>query len=102
MKRSLIYCCVVILALSAGSAFAQIGIPPGGSIFNPPPPAPPPPPKIEVPAIPKMDAVPRRSYVPTAPRKSYGDRITKCLDDTAGLGLTPSQREVYSRNCATR
>jgi hypothetical protein len=101
MKRSLIYCCVVIFALSAGSALAQF-IPPGGSLFNPPPPAPPPPPKIEVPPIPKMDELPMRSYAPMAPRKSFGDRVSKCLDDAAAAGLSPANRTTYSRNCATR
>jgi hypothetical protein len=101
MKRSWIYCCVVIFGLGAGSAFAQF-IPPGSSQFNPPPPPPPPPPKIEVPAIPKMDELPKRSYAPIAPQKSFGDRVTKCLDDAAAAGLGPNERSTYSRNCATR
>src|SRR5438132_12679798 len=101
MKRSLIYCGVVILALSAGSAFAQF-IPPGSSQFSPPPPAPPPPPKIEVPAIPQEGQLPSRSYAPVEPRKSFGDRVTKCLDDAAAAGLGPNERATYSRNCATR
>jgi len=101
MKRYLRYCCIVIFTLSAGSALAQM-IPPGNSQFNPPPPAPPPPPKIEVPAIPKMGELPQRSYAPMAPRKSFGDRIRKCLDDAAASGLGPNERATYSRNCATR
>ena len=101
MKRSTKYFCVVMFALYAGSAFAQF-IAPGSSPFNPPLPAPPPPPKIEVPAIPKMDEVPRRSYAPTARQKSFGDRVTKCLDDAAAAGLGPNERATYSRNCATR
>jgi hypothetical protein len=101
MRRLLKYCCVVILALIAGSAFAQF-IPPGSSPFNPPPPAPPPPPKIEVPAIPKLGEVPTRSYAPMAPRQSFGDRINKCLDEAAAAGLSPADRATYSRNCATR
>ena len=101
MKRSLVYCGVVMLALGAGHAFAQM-IPPGSSPFNPPLPPPPPPPKIEVPAIPKMDELPRGSYAPIAPQKSFGDRVTKCLDDAAASGLGPNERAAYSRNCATR
>jgi len=101
MERSLTYCCVVIFALYGGAAFAQF-IPPGSSQFNPPPPAPPPPPKIEVPAIPKMDEPPQRSYAPIAPQKSFGQRVTKCLDDAAAAGLGPNERATYSRNCATR
>jgi len=101
MKRSLICCCVVILALSGGGAFAQ-PIPPGSPPYLPPPPPPPPPPKIEVPPIPKMDELPKRSYAPIAPQKSFGDRATKCLDDAAASGLGPNERSTYSRNCATR
>ena len=101
MKRLLKHCCVVILALGVQGAYAQF-IPPGSSQFNPPPPAPPPPPKIEVPAIPQAGALPSRSYAPVKPRKSYGDRVTKCLDDAAAAGLGPNERATYSRNCATR
>jgi hypothetical protein len=100
MKRSLKFGSVVILVLSAGSAFAQV-VPPGGSLYNPPPPEPPPPPKIEVPAIPKMGELPKRSYAPPR-QKSFGERISKCLDDAAASGLGPADRTTYSRNCATR
>jgi hypothetical protein len=101
MKRSLIYCGLVISALCAQGAFAQF-IPPGTSQFSPPLPAPPPPPKIEVPAIPKMDELPKSSYAPIARQKSFGERVTKCLDDAAASGLGPTERSTYSRNCATR
>lgn len=100
MNRSLIICCAAVLAFSASGALAQI-IPPGSSPYLPPPPAPPPPPKIEVPAIPKMDELPKRSYAPP-PRKSFGDKISKCLDEAAAAGLGPNERAIYSRNCATR
>ena len=82
----------------ASAASAQV-LPPGGSQFNPPIPVPPPPPKIEVPVVPQMDAPPTRSYAP-APRPSFGDRITKCLDDAAASGLGPNERAAYSRTCA--
>jgi hypothetical protein len=101
MKRFAIHCCAAVLALSAGGAFAQ-PIPPGSSPYLPPPPPPPPPPRIEVPAIPKMDELPKRSYAPIAPQKSFGERVTKCLDDAAASGLGPNERATYSRNCATR
>jgi hypothetical protein len=100
MKRFLTFGCVAILALSAGSVFAQV-LPPGGPLYNPPPPPPPPPPRIEVPAIPKMDELPKRSYAP-APQKSFGERINECLDAAAASGLGPADRTTYSRNCATR
>ncbi len=101
MKRLSILGCLVAAALiTADAAFAQI-IPPGASPFNPPLPPPPPPPKIEVPVVPQMDVPPRQSYVP-APRPSFSDRITGCLNDAAAAGLGPGDREEYSRNCANR
>jgi hypothetical protein len=101
MKRMSLFVCVVATALVAGNAvFAQI-IPPGGSLFNPPPPPPPPSPKIEVPAIPQMD-VPSQPSVQSAPRPSFSDRITTCLDQGAAGGLGPSDRATYSRSCANQ
>jgi len=87
--------------LAPGTASAQF-IPPGGSQFNPPLPAPPPSPRIEVPAIPKMDAQPQQPYVSAEPRASFGDRISTCLDEAAAAGFGPTERSVYSRNCASR
>ena len=87
--------------LAPGTVSAQF-IPPGGSQFNPPLPAPPPSPRIEVPAIPKMDAPPQQPYVNAAPRASFGDRISTCLDEAAAAGFGPTERSVYSRNCASR
>ncbi|MFO1108237.1 MAG: hypothetical protein U1E61_03520 [Bradyrhizobium sp.] len=101
MKRTLKFGCLVVLALWAPGAFAQF-VPPGSSPFNPPPPTPPPPPSMAVPAIPKMDELPKRSYAPIAPQPSFGERVTKCLDDAAAAGLGPNERTTYSRNCATR
>ena len=99
MKRSLIISCAVICALSAGSAFAQT-IPPGGSLYNPPPPAPLPPPRIYVPEIPKMDAVPTQPSVRSSGRSSFGDRVSRCLDEGAAAGLNQADRSTYSRSCA--
>ncbi len=102
MKRlSIIACAVAAALIAADAALAQVPIPPGGSQFNPPLPPPPPSPKIEVPVVPQMDSPPRHSYLP-APRPSFGDRITTCLSDGAAVGLGPSDREAYSRNCANR
>ena len=101
MKRLSIIVCIVAAALfAAGTAFAQF-IPPGGSKFNPPLPPTPPPPKIEVRVVPQMDAPPRQGYAP-APRPSFSDRITTCLNEGAAAGLGPSDREEYSRACANR
>jgi len=99
MRFAVIMVAYVLLAHSTASA--QL-IPPGGSQFNPPPPAPPPPPKIEVPAIPKMDAPLPLPQVQGSQRGSFGDRISKCLDDAAAAGLRPGERAAYSRSCANQ
>jgi hypothetical protein len=100
MKRLSIFICAIMTALfAANAAFAQV-IPPGGSQFNPPLP-PPPPPNIEAPAIPQMDAPITQNYTP-APRPSFSDRITTCLDEAAASGLGPSARAAYSRACANQ
>jgi hypothetical protein len=92
---------VAYVLLAPCAASAQF-IPPGGSQFNPPLPAPPPPPRIEVPAIPQMDAPPQQPTINAAPRSSFGDRISRCLDEAAAAGLGPTERSAYSRNCANR
>jgi hypothetical protein len=74
---------------------------PGGSPLNPPLPAPPPPPKIEVPPIPQMD-VPSQPSLRAAPRPSFGDRISRCLDEGAAIGLNTAERSAYSRACANQ
>jgi hypothetical protein len=98
---SLILGAVMCALLTSAPASAQF-IPPGGSQFNPPPPAPPPPPKIEVPAIPQMDAPPSQPTINAAPQTSFGDRIRTCLDDAAAAGLNQAGRAAYSRSCANR
>ncbi len=104
MKRpSIIAFAVAAVLFAADAALAQV-IPPGGSQFNPlnaPLPPPLPPPKIEVPVVPQMDAPPRQNYLP-APRPSFSDRVTTCLDEGAAAGLGPGDREAYSRACANR
>jgi hypothetical protein len=98
---SIIPAAVLLAALASAPASAQF-IPPGGSQFNPPPPAPPPPPKIDVPAIPQMDAPPQQPTINAAPQASFGDRIRTCLDDAAAAGLNQAGRAAYSRSCANR
>jgi len=39
------------------------------------------------------------AYVSVAPRTSFGDRISTCLDDAAA-GLDQAGRATYSRSCA--
>jgi hypothetical protein len=101
MKRSSIIVGMALTMLVHGAA-AQLIIPPGGPPFNPLPPPPPlPPPRIEVPAIPKLDAPPRQTYQAPA-QPSFGDRVSRCLDEAAAAGLDPAERSAYSRACANR
>jgi hypothetical protein len=92
---------LAFVLLPASPACAQV-LPPGSSPLSPPLPPPPPPPKIEVPAIPQLDALPSRNYVNPPVANSFGDRVTQCLDDGAAAGLGPNERSTYSRNCANR
>jgi hypothetical protein len=102
MKNIAIIICTAVAALVGGdAAFAQAVFLPGGSQFNPPLPAPPPPPKIEPPVVPQMDAPLRQDYAP-APHPSFSDRIGRCLDEGAAIGLGPNDRAAYSRSCANR
>jgi len=101
MRMPIVICLVCVL-LAPGAAAAQQFIPPGGSQFNPPLPPPLPPPKIEVPAIPQMDAPPSQPSVAVSPRGSFSDRIGTCLDQGAAAGLDPGERAAYSRACANR
>ena len=64
-------------------------------------PPPLPQPSMDIPKLPKMDELPSRNYAPS-PKPSFGDRVTKCLDDGAAAGMGPNERSTYSRNCATR
>lgn len=90
---------LLLLALLCGPTVSAQSILPGSSQFNPPPPPPPPPPKIEVPKVPQFDAPPSYNYKP-APRPSFGDRVSKCLDDATAAGMSPGDRATYSRSCA--
>jgi hypothetical protein len=74
---------------------------PGASRFDPPVPKPPEL-KITVPVVPKFDELPTRNYVPTSPRPSFGERVSRCLDAAAAAGLGPNARAEYSRGCASR
>jgi len=100
MRMPIIICLASVL-LAPCAASAQQFIPPGGSEFNPPLPPPPPPPRIEAPVIRQMDAPMTQNYAP-APRRSFSDRITTCLDEAAASGLGPSARAAYSRACANQ
>jgi hypothetical protein len=76
-------------------------IPVNPNLFAVPPP-PPPPPKIEVPRIPKMDEIPTSPKAALPRRKSFGDRISRCIDEGAAMGLGPNERAAYSRACANQ
>ena len=96
MKPFLIAASLAIAAvLSAGNATAQI-IPPSPVV--PPQPPPLPGPKIQVPVVPKMDELPERNYVP-APRPSFSDKVSTCLNEAAAGGLGSGDRDAYVRAC---
>jgi hypothetical protein len=102
MKQASIIICAVALTLSlGGAASAQQFLAPGTSQFTPPPPPPLPQPKIAPPVIPQMDAPIHYNYAP-APRPSFSDRISTCLDQGAASGLGPNERATYSRSCANQ
>lgn len=106
MTRSIAYLLTTLVAaLIGGAAHGQVqpmNQPLPSPSLNVPPPPPPPPPRIEIPAIPKMDAPPQQPRVNVSPRGSFGDRITNCLHEAAAAGLGPSERAEYSRACANR
>lgn len=101
--------CVSIIMLAVGLALAAPGgiamaqlFGPNVTPSNPPPPPPPPPPKIEVPAVPKLDAPPQQPKVRRSQRRSFGDRVIDCLHRGAAAGLPPGERDAYSRACANQ
>ncbi|GKQ55694.1 hypothetical protein [Bradyrhizobium sp. Ce-3] len=102
MKRSLIVAGTLLWAAGAFAGPAQ-PVQPGASIILspslPPPPPPLPSPKIEVPPVPKMDAV-TQPNLRSPPRSSFGDRVGRCLDQAAAAGVHPGDRAAYSRSCA--
>lgn len=103
MNRILIpvlFLLAMVPALAAGNAARAQTILPGSSPLLAPLPPPPPPPKIEVPVVPKMDEMPRQAQ--PSPRPSFSDRITTCLQQGAAAGLSPGDRDTYSRSCANR
>jgi hypothetical protein len=115
-------CAAIMLSLMSavmiGGAQAQVIIPPSTAPMVPPLP-PIPPPRIEVPAVPKMNSPPPFELQNTTPGRvqadtppagrrtkrtqpSYGDRVSRCLEEGAALGLGPNERSEYSRACANR
>jgi hypothetical protein len=103
MKRLSILICAFALLAGPAAYAQQLPILPHGSEFNAPLlPSPPPPPKIEVPAIPQVDAPPSQPSVQAAPQSSFGDRINSCLDEAAAAGLGVAGRAAFSRSCANQ
>jgi len=101
MRRAPVLILVVVAALSAVPTAIAQSLVPGAAPLSPPPPPPIPPPRIEVPKLPQLDAPASHNYKPPR-RSSFSDRIAKCLDDAAAVGLGPNERAVYSRSCANR
>ena len=115
--RKLVVVCLLCIAPLGATAFAQIYTTPSGRAVLPPPPAPPPPPAITVPQVPTMNSPPPFALQNTTPgyvqegkppkqvlkpqkRDSFGQRMSRCLDEGAAMGLGPGQRLAYARNCA--
>jgi hypothetical protein len=113
--------CFVFVGAVLSTASAQIPPAPGTSPVIPFPTAPPPPapPPITVPQVPQMNSPPKFELQNTTPslveqgappksiykperRQSFSNRIQRCLDEGAAMGLDPNERAAYSRSCATR
>jgi hypothetical protein len=121
MKRALFHVVLLCAALAglmnAGGAVAQVYHTPSGSMVVPPPPRLAPP-TITVPQVPQMaspptfelgntspslieqNPQPEQNLKPRSKRKSFSNRVTRCLQEGAALGLGPSERSAYSRACA--
>lgn len=92
---------MLLFSLSVASAqYVDIPVAPGVGL--PPPPPPPPPPKIEVLPVPKMDAPLPAPRANLPQRPSFSDRVARCLDEAAAMGLNTGDRAEYSRSCAQR
>jgi hypothetical protein len=123
MMRKILAVFLIGLAIPlAGAAHAQVGYQPFNTqpvIPFPTAPAPIPPPRIEVPVVPQMSNPPPFALQNTTPgvvtqdkppkqvlkssrRKSFSDRVARCLDDGAAWGLGPNERAAYSRSCANQ
>jgi hypothetical protein len=121
MRMSFIPLMAVAFIASANPARAQIPPAPGTSPVIPFPtaPPPPPPPPITVPQVPQTNSPPKFELQNTTPslveqdsppkpiykperRRSFGNRIQRCLDEGAAMGLGPNERAAYSRICATQ
>lgn len=94
---------VLVLSFSLGLRVGPLG---AQDLFTPPSgvppvplPAPPPPPSMAIPKVPKMGETPPPQRA--APRRgSFGDRVTRCIEEGAAMGLGPNERAAYSRACA--
>ena len=121
MRSSLVLFAAALFVVNASPALAQIPPAPGTSPVIPFPtaPPPPPPPPIMVPQAPQMNSPPRFELQNTTPslveqdgppksiykperRRSFSNRVQRCLDEGAAMGLGPNERAAYSRSCATR
>jgi hypothetical protein len=93
-----------LMAALGGPAAAQLIIPGAApSVITPPPPPPsPPPPTITVPVVPQFDAPLQSPKAQLQQRGHFSDRIARCLDDGAAMGLNASDRAAYSRGCANQ
>ena len=89
----------VLLLPAASAALGQVIYGPGAAGINAPLPPPPLPGQVRAPIF-EFDGVMPPGDGRGVRRRSFGDRVTRCLEDGAGWGLNPSQRAAYSRACA--
>jgi hypothetical protein len=100
-RHFVVIAAAMLIALPVASAqYVDIPVAPGVGL--PPPPPPPPPPKIEVLPVPKMDAPLPAPRANLPHRSSFSDRVARCLDEAAAMGLNTGERAEYSRSCAHR
>jgi len=105
----------MMLIAAAPGATAQVLLPGAAPSSIPPmaPPPSPPPPVITVPVVPKLADPPPLTHeriqpAPEGPkaqlerRGHFSDRVARCLDEAAALGLGPTDRASYSRSCANQ
>jgi hypothetical protein len=89
---------IICLATALPASAQDLTSPPPNLL--PPPPPPPPPPKLDIPKIPKLDEIPSSPKVQLPQRGSFSDRVSRCIDEGAGLG--PNERAAYTGACANR
>ena len=93
---------VICVGLVSPALSQDLSTPPPNPLLLAPPPPPPPPPKLEIPKIPKLGEIAPPPKVRLPQRGLFSDRVSRCLDEGAAMGLGPNERSAYSGICANR